>query len=134
MFQYIRDIHVYETDLMGIVHHGNYLRLCEEARVAWCKHHGLLNSSKQSIFKFTVYETFVRHLAPARYGDQMIIDLQVRVKKAKLIFEYRMQTQGKIVAVAETVHCSLSEEFKILRLDETILETVRKESWTETWL
>lgn len=119
---------------MGIVHHANYLLFCEEARVAWCKHHQLLNSSKQSIFKFTVYETFVRHLAPARYGDEISIDLQVSVKKAKLLFQYRLLVENKVVAVAQTVHCSLSEDFKVLRLDKTILDIVEKEIWTETWL
>ena len=134
MFQYLRDIHVYETDMMGIVHHANYLLLCEEARVAWCKHHRLLDSTKQSIFKFTVYETFVRHKAPAKYGDSVIIDLQVEVKKAKLIFEYRIRVNENILVLAKTTHCSLSEDFKILRLDPALVETVRKEIWTETWL
>ena len=120
--------------MMGIVHHANYLLFCEEARVSWCKHHRLLDSSKQSIFKFTVYETFVRHLAPARYGDTVIIDLQVAVKKAKLIFEYRLSVKENIIAVATTTHCSLSEDFKIMRLDSALVETVRKELWTETWL
>ena len=120
--------------MMGIVHHANYLLFCEEARVAWCKHHRLLDTTKQSIFKFTVYETFVRHKAPARYGDTIIIDLQVAVKKAKLIFEYRLQVNGIIVALASTTHCSLSEDFKIMRLDSTLVETVRKELWIETWL
>ncbi len=30
-----RRVHYYETDRMGVVHHSNYLRLAEEARLAW---------------------------------------------------------------------------------------------------
>ena len=29
----------FETDGMGIVHHSNYLRYCENARVAWLETH-----------------------------------------------------------------------------------------------
>ncbi len=30
---YTRDVFYYETDRMGIVHHSNYLRMMEEARI-----------------------------------------------------------------------------------------------------
>lgn len=33
IFQYIRNIHYYETDGMGITHHSNYVRIFEEARI-----------------------------------------------------------------------------------------------------
>ena len=29
----------YETDGMGIVHHANYLRFCENARIVWLETH-----------------------------------------------------------------------------------------------
>ena len=29
----------HETDAMGIVHHANYLRFCENARVVWLETH-----------------------------------------------------------------------------------------------
>lgn len=119
---------------MGIVHHANYLRFCEEARVSWCQSHGLLDSSKSSVFKFAVYETLVRHLAPSHYGDKVIIDIQVQAKKAKLIFQYRLHVKSKIIALVQTIHCHLSEDFKVLRLDKNVLDTLEKEIWIETWL
>ena len=42
-FLYKRTVHFYETDMMGIVHHGNYLRYYEEARVAWADARGLIS-------------------------------------------------------------------------------------------
>lgn len=33
MSEYLRKINYYETDKMGIVHHSNYIRFMEEARV-----------------------------------------------------------------------------------------------------
>ena len=32
---YLRQPHYYETDQMGIIHHSNYIRWFEEARVDW---------------------------------------------------------------------------------------------------
>ena len=134
MFEYCRNIHVYETDLMGIVHHSNYLRFCEEARVSWCQSRQLLDDSRKSIFGLVVYETKVKHLSPARYGDQISIQVQARVEKAKLTFQYRVLTAEKKIAVAETIHCRLNENFKVLRFEEKLLAIMEKELWTETWL
>lgn len=134
MFQFERTTHVYETDLMGIVHHSNYLRFCEEARVSWCVKKNLLNSSNRAVFGLTVVETKVRHVAPIRYGDKTIIFMQARNEKARVIFQYRMQVGPTVVALAETVHCRLDENFKVLRLEKNMIDILKEEKWTETWL
>lgn len=134
MFQYSRITHVYETDLMGIVHHSNYLRFCEEARVAWCSEKKLLDGSNQAVFGLTVFETRVKHLAPARYGDQIVISVQVRTEGVRVIFQYRLQVGDKDIVRAETVHCRIDENFKVLRLDKKMLDLLKEEKWTEIWL
>ena len=35
MWSYSREVNYYETDRMGVIHHSNYLRILEEARMAW---------------------------------------------------------------------------------------------------
>ncbi len=35
MWEYRRRVRYYETDRMGVVHHSNYLRLIEDARLDW---------------------------------------------------------------------------------------------------
>lgn len=119
---------------MGIVHHSNYLRFCEEARVSWCRSLGILDQSRESIFGLVVYETRVQHLSPAHYGDELVIQVQGRVQKAKLILQYQIFSKMKKLAVAETVHCRLDEDFKVLRFDKKLLAIMEKELWTETWL
>ncbi len=119
---------------MGIVHHSNYLRFCEEARVAWFRSRNLISSSTDSVFGFAVYETQVKHLAPSRYGDELKIELQVKIVKAKLIFQYRLSVFEKPVAVVKSVHCRLDRDFKVQRFDTQTLEILEKELWTETWL
>lgn len=33
MRPYVRPVHYYETDMMGVVHHANYIHWMEEARI-----------------------------------------------------------------------------------------------------
>ena len=132
MFKYKRKIHVYETDLMGIVHHSNYLRLCEEARVDWCLSSGVIDTTKESVFSLTVVETHVEHLKPARYGDEVIISLIAQVQGARLIFNYLIHAGDVMICKAETTHCSLDTEMKVKRLDKRIIKILENEKWTET--
>lgn len=134
MLSYQRHVHVYETDLMGIVHHSNYLRFCEEARVDWCKKKGLLGSDDKVVFSLAVLETKVKHVKPAKYSDLIQISLQVKIERARLIFQYKIFVGDQIVCVAETVHCNLDLNLKVKRLNSELIEMVGKELWTETWL
>lgn len=134
MFEYQRIVHVYETDLMGIVHHSNYLRFCEEARVQWCINKKVLDASNRTVFGLTVVETRVRHLSPARYADQIQIFVQAKAQQARVIFQYILKVGDKEVARVETTHCRLDENFKVLRLEKKMTDILKEEIWTETWL
>lgn len=140
VFTFVRTIHVYETDLMGIVHHSNYLRYCEEARVAWCKafvaHEGSDNAFEhQNIFDLTVVETRVRHKAPLKYNDTVRIEMQAQIDGILLRFQYKVLNDTSICAIAESTHCSVNEKLKPKRLASKYIDAVKKDTpWTETWL
>ncbi len=119
---------------MGIVHHSNYLRICEEARVAWCLEHGFLDSSSEAVFSLTVLETRVQHIKPARYGDEVVVSLQIKTKGVRLYFQYLIHSKDSILSKAETIHCSLDTNMKVKRLEEKLVKLLEKETWTETWL
>ena len=40
MFTYSRKAQYHETDKMGIIHHSNYIKWLEEARIAYMEHLG----------------------------------------------------------------------------------------------
>ena len=42
MRDYIRNVQYYETDKMGIVHHSNYIKWFEEARIFYMQEMGFL--------------------------------------------------------------------------------------------
>lgn len=119
---------------MGIVHHSNYLRFCEEVRVEWCRLNRLLDSGKEGVFGLTVLETKVKHIRPVRYGDLVNIEIRARAEGVRLYFQYRLKVNDETVCLAETVHCSLDLNFKVKRLNPEIIKCAEKEVWTEIWL
>jgi acyl-CoA thioester hydrolase len=135
MFTYSRLIQFYETDMMGIVHHGNYLRLFEEARVAWAHAQGILDYQKpESAFNLAVYETRVRHLKPAKFGDTVKIQTQAKIVRVKIIFEYRMWRGEELLAECRTEHVPLDLNLRLIKPPDNMKEVVEKQTWTETWL
>lgn len=149
MFTYFRKIHVYETDLMGIVHHSNYLRFCEEARVAFFSQNQpaqakflqsnqfidqtidnvaasddnlsdvALLSQEKDVYGLVVYETRVCYKRPLRYSDTMQIQIQLKSEKAKLIIQYKISSVLKNQNGVNQVLCALAETVHC-RTDENL--------------
>lgn len=139
MFTYRHKVQFYETDLMGIVHHSNYLRIFEEARVAWAHDRGLLDYQKpETASHLAVVETRVSHISPAKFGDDVIVHVQARKDKAKIHFFYRMSLEKKVgeikarvLSECETWHAALDLNLKVMRPPQKIVEILEKEPWTE---
>ncbi len=136
MFIHQHKVQFYETDLMGIVHHANYLRFYEEARVAWAHFKGLLDYQQpSSASHFAVYETQVKHLKPTFFGDDLRIEVRGRTEGNRLIFQYRLTGRNQeVCSLAQTVHVPMGPDLKLLRLPVAIKVAMESESWTETWL
>lgn len=131
-------VQFYETDLMGIVHHTNYLRFMEEARVAWAHNLGLIDYQKpESAFQFAVVETRVKHLKPARFGDVIDIEVQARaVGRVRIQFQYRLihYKSKDILCIGSTTHVALDTELQPHKIPASMKAILEKEKWTETWL
>jgi acyl-CoA thioester hydrolase len=129
-------VQFYETDLMGIVHHSNYLRFFEEARVAWAHAKNLLDYQKPgSASHFAVYETQVKHLRPTFFGDELRVHVRGRSEGNRIFFEYRLFGRNdEICAAGRTVHVPLGLDLKILRIPAEMKAALESDAWTETWL
>lgn len=135
MFQLNHKVQFYETDQMGIVHHSNYLRFCEEARVAWAHSHGLIDYQKpQSAAHFAVLETKVKHLKPAFFGDDLLILVQARGQGIRIEFQYKIIKGEDVLVLAQTVHVPLNAELRPMKLPKEMKEILERESWKEIWL
>lgn len=139
-FSYTRQVQFYETDLMGIVHHANYLRWAEEARVAWGFAKGLLTAEDPGkAAELAVLQTEVRHLKPAQFGDPIRVELQVHVTGIQIVFEYKVWKHDTTLASEiRTTHVALEKlpngKMKSRRPSDTIMAILEKEQWIETWL
>jgi acyl-CoA thioester hydrolase len=139
--KYKKMVHFHETDVMGVVHHSNYLKFFEEARVDWLRFKGL----KDTHFPFcdrmlAVTETQVIHDSASRFGDELEITLQVRAQRLKIEFQYVITNpkEMKLVARGRTFHVLVDKDLKPRRPEKRFLsalaEELEKQPWIETLL
>ncbi|MEZ0392024.1 MAG: acyl-CoA thioesterase [Pseudobdellovibrionaceae bacterium] len=135
MFRYEHRVQFYETDLMGIVHHGNYLRFYEEARVAWAHEKGILNYQQpESASHLAVLETQVRHIKPAKFGDVLQIEVQAKLEGIRIVFEYKLWRGEELLSEGRTQHVPLDLNLKLIKPPALIRGLLENEKWIETWL
>jgi len=135
MFFYEHRVQFYETDMMGIVHHSNYLRLYEESRVAWAYNRKMIDYQKpESAAYFAVLATEVKHLKPAKFGDVARIHVQACMQGARMIFEYKMFCGNDLISTARTTHACLDTSLKPIKPPKHIRNLLENEPWIETWL
>ncbi|MCS6899413.1 MAG: thioesterase family protein [Myxococcales bacterium] len=92
-----------ETDLMGIVHHGNYLRYFEVGRVAWFKARGATFDHWEG-FQLPVVEARLRYRKPARFDDELVIETWVSERRgASVRFSYRILRGDEVLCEGDTL-------------------------------
>lgn len=119
-FSYERQVHYYETDQMGIVHHSNYIRWMEEARIAALAHIGLPydRMEKEGIL-VPVLTATCEYRLPLRFGDSFVVSLLPKAFNGiKLVISYEIthKETGALHAQGETSHCFTDKEIKLLHL------------------
>jgi acyl-CoA thioester hydrolase len=92
-----------ETDLMGIVHHGSYVTYMEVGRVEWLRRRGVVYADwAKSGLHLAVVELTLRYLAPARFDDELDVEvLLAQVRAASVRFDYRIARPADGVLCAE---------------------------------
>ena len=96
MTHYIHRVHYYETDRMGVTHHSNYIRMMEEARVAFMAQLGWPYAKMEALGVLSpVTALNVKYIAPTTFDDE--VEVRVFVKSfngVKLIIRYEMVKLG----------------------------------------
>jgi acyl-CoA thioester hydrolase len=96
-------VRFYETDLMGIVHHGSYVAYLEVARVEWLRRRGVAYASWAARgLHLAVVDLALKYRAPARFDDEIDVEAVLGEKKAASIrFDYRLVRAGDGTLLAE---------------------------------
>ena len=109
-----------DTDAMGIVWHGNYLKFFEDGREEFGNRYNMsyLEVYNQGFFT-PIVKSEVAHKAPIYYGEEVqVIVKYIPTKAAKIIFEYEVKniTTGKVCALGKTIQVFLNKESRELEL------------------
>jgi acyl-CoA thioester hydrolase len=128
--EYIRKINYYETDNMGIVHHSNYIRYFEEARIDVLDKEGLAyNYIEELGILIPVLACECKYIKSAVFGMTVSIDTVVSSfngVRMEMNYTVKNNENNELLATGSTQHCFLNKSFKPIRLKKEFPDIYEK--------
>lgn len=116
---YERKVFYYETDKMNVVHHSNYIRMLEEARIDFLEKTGM---PFEDIEKFGVMVPVLsaecHYISPLVFDEKFAVYQKIeKFNGVRLEISYRIVSRdsGKLCAVGKTSHCFTDMNMKPIR-------------------
>jgi acyl-CoA thioester hydrolase len=108
----------YETDAMRIVHHSNYVRYLELARIVWLdEHHRPYREYVAEGLHFATTRVEVDYLRPAVYDDVLGVATWLEwVRGASLRMAYEIRRGEELLVRAATEHAVVDDEGRLRRI------------------
>lgn len=129
---YSRRINYYETDMMSIVHHSNYIRFFEEARCDFMEQIGCnVKKLEDKGVSVAVVDAYAKYIIPLKFDDKVYITTKLtKMSAAKMEFEYeiRFADSDILATVGKTSHCCVNRSNKpmpIKKADANLYETLQ---------
>jgi acyl-CoA thioester hydrolase len=115
-----------ETDLMGIVHHANYLAYLEAARVDWLRKRGVTYADWAAHGRhLAVVECTVRYRSPARFDDLIAIETRLgELRAVSLVYDYVVTRENVVLAEGSTRLASVDDTHKLRRFTDAMLDVL----------
>ena len=117
---YQHKVQYYETDQMQIVHHSNYIRWFEEARMNFLEQAGFgYDRFEREGIISPVLEVQAKYLTMTRFGETVNIQVKmVNFTGLKFSIEYIISDSvtGEVRVTGRSEHCLLDRENKPIRL------------------
>lgn len=118
-----RKVAYYETDRMGIVHHSNYIRYMEEARLSWLEESGLAYDNLESMgIMLPVISVNAEYHKPLKFGDTFnVITKLIQLTNVKITLSYEIKNldTDELCAIGQSSHCFVNNDFKPIALRKT---------------
>ena len=125
MFTYTRKAQYHETDKMNIIHHSNYIKWMEEARIEYMDSigFGFVKVEELEIMS-PVAGITINYKSPVRFGD--IVDITVKITRysgviQEIAYEISNRTTGQLSATAPSKHC-YTKDGEIVNLKHALPE------------
>jgi len=114
---------------MGIVHHSNYLRLFEQARVVWLDEHDEPYTRYMARgLHFAVTRAEVDYHKSARFDDELEVRVWLAwVRGASLAMAYRVEREGELLTTGITEHAAVDSEGRVRRIPRERRDNLRRQ-------
>lgn len=119
MSVFLRPVQYYETDMMGITHHANYIHMMEEARIAFMDAMGYSYQRLESEGVVSpVTSISCKYISPTTFGDTLSIETTIAAfNGVVLTMAYVMAKQdGTKVFTGTSEHAFLHRDGRFVRL------------------
>ncbi len=118
----------YETDAMGVVHHSNYVRYFELARIRWMdEHHRPYREYVAEGLHFATTRVEVDYLRAVKYDEEIAISVWLAfVRGASLRMEYALAGEGGPVASGATEHAMVDLSGRVRRIPRAQREAMER--------
>lgn len=120
---YERKAQYYETDQMGIIHHSNYIRWFEEARIDYMDQIGLpYREMEDNQVSIPVLEVQCQYKKMTQFNDIVLITVKpskyngITMEIGYIVAD---KETGEVRCTGETKHCFLSHEGKPVSLKKS---------------
>ena len=119
-------VQYYETDQMAVVHHSNYIRWFEEARVRFFEEIGLGYKHMEEIGIISpVVSVTAQFKTMTKFYDTVVIGLKIsKYTGVRLEFEYEVKDEvtGEVRATGKSEHCFINPEGRLISLKKDFPE------------
>ena len=126
MKPYIRKVQYYETDMMGIAHHANYLHWMEEARIDFMDQLGYPYARMEAEgFMSPVRAVSCQYKKPCTFGDELSVTVSVESFNGVLLtlrYDLRRAATGETVCEARSEHVITNREGRLIRVKHDLPE------------
>jgi acyl-CoA thioester hydrolase len=115
-----------DTDQMGVVYYGNYMRFFESSRAADWRALGRTHKDLEaSGVGLPVVEAHCRYRRPAYYEDLLAVHVDVtEMRGASMRFEYEIRRGSEIVATGFTRHAVIGREGRPCALPPVLRDAI----------
>lgn len=119
-----RTPHYYETDKMGIVHHSNYIRWFEEARIAYMEEKGYpYDKMEERGVMIPVTGVDCKYKIPVKFGHEVLIYTKIDHFdgiRLTISYEVRDKQTDKVHVTGHSEHCFVDAgTFRPIRLNKS---------------
>ncbi len=123
-WNYKSQVEFHETDMMGIVHHAQYIKYFEESRVHWLQAMGLeKHHAPFADWYLAVLDVKAQYFKPLRFLDPFSVSVQCVVDGAKILFEYVITNKSdEICCKGSTLHIGVDGKMKTRKPPKELVE------------